>query len=214
MDAMMRNVEMHRSFWPHWGAILAAAVAGLGTTLLLVTLGWALDVGVDQAALDNGSSITVIDSWHVVWGLIGIGVGAFVGGCFARNASPMSVLFHGFLAWASLLVLGTFVGGVGAVSLFDIGSLASASAQIGSLDLIAWGGWALFVGCIVSLALAVALWAVGALATSMMRDEAIMAREFRAVTTNGAAAPQVGAYQGIERRRFQRRELDRPRTMV
>ncbi len=159
-----------------WGAILLAVVVGLGVTLLLVAMGIAVGALVADDA--GGRVITAaVGGWTVLSALLGTLVGTFVGGRFARSRLPGSAVYHGLGAWALTTVVTVWLGVTGVVGLLG-SALRAVSAQVeaaGAPDATApvqlpgvpenavgWGGWALFLGLLLTLAVSIVGWWIGA----------------------------------------------------
>lgn len=152
-----------------WGAILASVFAGLGLTLLLVALGSAAGL---EAADDGGDETrisAVVGTWTVVSALIGTFVGTFIGGRYSRFQSPGSTVYNALTSWGFVQVLALWLAGNG-IAGFLAGGLRSVQDTVGAAaaenaetaaDAVSWGGWALAIGMILTLAAAVAGWWVG-----------------------------------------------------
>ena len=159
-----------------WGAIVASVVAGLGTTLLLVTLGAAVGI---EAADDNGDNegriAAGVGTWAVISALLGTLVGTFIGGRFSRWQSPGSATYHGLTSWGLATLLSAWLGASGAPGLLgsalsredaDPGAAAGTTGGGGEAaeqagNAISWGGWALALGMLLTLATAIVGWHLG-----------------------------------------------------
>ena len=153
-----------------WGAILASVFAGLGLTLLLVAFGSAVGI---EAADDGGDETrisTIVGTWTVISALIGTFVGTFIGGRFSRVQSGASAAYNALTSWGLVQVLALWLAGNGIAGLLAGGlrsAQSSAPAQASGetaekvTDAVSWGGWALALGMLLTLAAAVIGWAVG-----------------------------------------------------
>jgi hypothetical protein len=153
-----------------WGAILASVFAGLGLTLLLVAFGSAVGI---EAADDGGDETrisSIVGTWTVVSALLGTLVGTFIGGRYSRFQSGASAVYNALTSWGFVQVLALWLAGNGIAGLLSGGlrsveQTPSAEAAEGTADQIAdavsWGGWALALGMLLTLAAAIAGWWVG-----------------------------------------------------
>ena len=153
-----------------WGAILASVFAGLGLTLLLVAFGSAAGI---EAADDGGDETrisTVVGTWTVISALLGTFVGTFIGGRYSRFQSPASAIYNALTSWGFVQVLALWLAGNGIAGLLAGGlrsvqntanANAAQNAAEQAADAVSWGGWALTLGMILTLAAAVAGWWVG-----------------------------------------------------
>jgi len=155
-----------------WGAILASVVAGLGITILLVTIGAAL--GLHAADDDNAGRVAAgIGTWTVISALLGTLAGTFIGGRFSRWQTPGSATYHGITSWGVTTLLGAWLGATGALGLLgsalgreDVGAQQAQQQGQGAdaeqlTDAIAWGGWALALGMLLTLLAAIGGWWLG-----------------------------------------------------
>ncbi len=90
-----------------WGAVLAGATGGLATYLVLSMFGFAVGItAVEPRAADPLNTIT---SSTGAWTGVGMLLAAFVGGYVAARLSGMARrgdgVLHGFVAWATFIVL-------------------------------------------------------------------------------------------------------------
>jgi hypothetical protein len=153
-----------------WGAILASVFAGLGLTLLLVAFGSAVGI---EAADDGGDETrisSIVGTWTVVSALLGTLVGTFIGGRYSRFQSGASAVYNALTSWGFVQVLALWLAGNGIAGLLS-GGLRSVeqtpSAEVGEgtaeqvADAVSWGGWALALGMLLTLAAAIAGWWIG-----------------------------------------------------
>src|SRR5215207_6220508 len=174
--ATMGSVEIDREGrlgwfgYLDWGAILASVFAGLGTTLLLVAFGSAAGI---EAADDGGDETrisSIVGTWTVVSALLGTLVGTFIGGRYSRFQSGASAVYNALTSWGFVQVLGLWLAGNGIAGLLAGGlrsvqdtpsaEAAQDTAERAS-DAVSWGGWALALGMLFTLAAAIAGWWVG-----------------------------------------------------
>jgi hypothetical protein len=153
-----------------WGAILASVFAGLGLTLLLVAFGSAAGL---EAADDGGDETrisSVVGTWTVVSALLGTLVGTFIGGRYSRFQSGASAVYNALTSWGFVQVLALWLAGSGIAGLLSGGlrfadQAPSAEAAEGTAeqvaDAVSWGGWALALGMVLTLAAAIAGWWIG-----------------------------------------------------
>ena len=158
-----------------WGAILASVVAGLGLTILLVTLGAAAGIEAADDEGDNAGRIAAgVGTWAVISALLGTLAGTFIGGRFSRWQSPGSASYHGITSWGVTTLLGAWLGATGALGLLgsaisredaDPGAAGTATggaeAANDAANAISWGGWALALGMILTLLAAIIGWHLG-----------------------------------------------------
>src|SRR5215203_5059876 len=153
-----------------WGAILASVFAGLGVTLLLVAFGSAVGI---EAADDGGDETrisSIVGTWTVVSALLGTLIGAFIGGRYSRYQSAASAIYNAVTSWGFVQVLALWLAGNGIAGLLAGGlrsvqetpsaEAARDTAERAS-DAVSWGGWALALGMLFTLAAAIAGWWVG-----------------------------------------------------
>jgi hypothetical protein len=112
---------------PAWGAIIAGAVAGLATHILLMMLLTAIGLGAADPATSENPVATFGTGTAIAWtisALIALFVGGWVAGRCAARVHSVSGAVHGFLVWcvatiASLLLVasgaGALVGGTARV---------------------------------------------------------------------------------------------------
>ena len=153
-----------------WGAILASVIAGLGITILLVTLGAAAGIEAGDDGGDEGTISRAVGTWTVISALLGTLIGTFIGGRFSRWDSPGSAVYHAITSWGLAQVLGALLGAIGALGLLGAAlrrtDPAEAEAAAGgggeeAADAISWGGWALALGMLLTLAAAIIGWWLG-----------------------------------------------------
>lgn len=118
-----------------WGSIIAGVVTVIAVSLLLTTLGTSLGLSQLSPLSDdmlNGAHKTVL-IWSVISIILSLGCGGFVSGRLAGKDGTI----HGFLSWATSLivvsVLGLAVAG-GVVNMAGnvVGTVASAASGLGN----------------------------------------------------------------------------------
>lgn len=149
-----------------WGSILAAVVAGLGITFLLVSLGIAIGMETDESAVLGDEAATLVGTWSVISALIGMLVGGFVGGRFSRWLTTGASIYHGLTAWGLMVVISIWLGVTGAVGMLGSGLVTvltrNFEERTSLANVISWNGWALFVGMLLTLLVTVTGWWIGA----------------------------------------------------
>jgi hypothetical protein len=153
-----------------WGAILASVFAGLGVTLLLVAFGSAVGI---EAADDGGDETrisSIVGTWTVISALLGTLIGTFIGGRYSRYQSAASAIYNAVTSWGFVQVLALWLAGNGIAGLLAGGlrsvqdtpsaEAAQDTAERAS-DAVSWGGWALALGMLFTLAAAIAGWWIG-----------------------------------------------------
>lgn len=122
---------------PAWGAIIAGAVAGLGTHTLLMMLLAAIGLGAASPATDQNPVATFGIGTAIAWtvaALVSLFVGGWVAGRCAARVHSVSGAMHGFLVWcvgtiAALLLAGSGVGALVSGAARVVGEGASAIAK-------------------------------------------------------------------------------------
>ncbi|MCA1179812.1 MULTISPECIES: CAP-Gly protein [unclassified Pantoea] len=130
MDIVRENVLQRRV---SWGSILAGVVTVLAISILLTTLGTSLGLSMLSPKSDdiiNGADKTVI-IWSVVSIVFSLACGGFVSGRLAGADGTI----HGFLSWASSLLVASLLGFALAGGILNmagsaIGSVASATGSV------------------------------------------------------------------------------------
>lgn len=164
-----------------WGAILASVFAGLAITTLLMAIGAAIGVTVTDEQKNADTLGTALGIWALIATALGTFLGAYIGGAMMRWGARFSSLYHGVASWSFALVLSLWLGvsaatGLLGASLQAANAAASSNAvqpsdvEVGSLQapqvnvnqVLESGSWYLVAGLIVSLALAIAGWFLGA----------------------------------------------------
>lgn len=105
---------------PAWGGILAGAVAGLATHILLMMALTAIGLGAAQPATDDNPVATFGLGAAIAWSvsaLISLFVGGWVAGRCAARVHSVSGGVHGFLVWCVATIAGVLIVTSGAGSL-------------------------------------------------------------------------------------------------
>ncbi|MBH3270479.1 CAP-Gly protein [Serratia marcescens] len=93
-----------------WGSVIGGVITVLAVSLLLSTLGTSLGFSIVDPTSDdpiNGAGTTVV-IWSAVSIIISLAAGAFIAGRLAANDG----LIHGFLVWATSLIVAAVLGGM------------------------------------------------------------------------------------------------------
>ncbi|MBJ7221478.1 MULTISPECIES: CAP-Gly protein [unclassified Brenneria] len=125
--------ELHVAKKISWGSIIGGVVTVLAVSLLLSTLGTSLGFSIVDPLSDepvNGVGTTVL-VWSAISIIISLAVGAFIAGRLAA----MDGLIHGFLVWATALIVAAILGSVllgGAMKATGnaLGSVASLTGNV------------------------------------------------------------------------------------
>ncbi|MBB2458822.1 YrzE family protein [Escherichia coli] len=91
-----------------WGSVIGGVITVLAVSLLLSTLGTSLGLSIIDPVSDdpiNGAGTTVA-IWSAISIIVSLAVGAFVAGRLAANDG----LIHGFLVWATSLIVAAVLG--------------------------------------------------------------------------------------------------------
>lgn len=159
-----------------WPAIVLSVVIGFGITVLLVTVGAAAGAmaGDDKtSAEDAGKIAAAIGTWTVIAAIGGTLIGSYIGGRFTRWTSRGFAIYHAMGAWALSVLLGAWLGAIGATGLLGAGlnqaanrpakaQNAAQGADPGAIaEAVGWSGWALAAGMVLTLAVAILGWWLG-----------------------------------------------------
>jgi hypothetical protein len=115
---------------PAWGGVLAGAVAGLATHILIMMLLTALGLGATNPATEDNPVATFGLGTAIAWSvsaLISLYVGGWVAGRCAARVHSVSGGVHGFLVWCVATIAGVLIVTSGAGSL--IGGAARIAGQ-------------------------------------------------------------------------------------
>lgn len=118
-----------------WGSIIAGVVTAIAVSLLLTTLGTSLGLSMLSPKSDdivNGADTAVL-AWSVIGVIISLACGGFITGRLAGADGAI----HGFLIWATSLLVATIlgfaaVGGVLNTAGNAVGGIASATGSMAS----------------------------------------------------------------------------------
>ncbi|MDY0765093.1 MULTISPECIES: CAP-Gly protein [Serratia] len=116
-----------------WGSVIGGVITVLAVSLLLSTLGTSLGFSIVDPTSDdpiNGAGTTVV-IWSAVSIIISLAAGAFIAGRLAANDG----LIHGFLVWATSLIVaavlsGMLVGSAVKATGNALGAIASTSGSL------------------------------------------------------------------------------------
>lgn len=105
---------------PAWGGIIAGAVAGLATHILIMMALTAAGLGAANPATDDNPVATFSLGTAIAWtlsALISLYVGGWVAGRCAARVHSVSGGVHGFLVWCVATILGVLIvmSGAGAL---------------------------------------------------------------------------------------------------
>lgn len=139
------GIFTHSPRLPAWGAILAGAVAGLATHILLMMALTAIGLGTADPATDANPVATFSVGTALAWSLsalLSLFVGGWVAGRCAARTHQVSGGMHGFLVWcvgtiAAVVLLAAGAGTVisGAAGVVSQGLSAAAKPLAGAADL-------------------------------------------------------------------------------
>lgn len=136
--------ELHAAKKISWGSIIGGVITVLAVSLLLSTLGTSLGFSIVDPLADepvNGVGTTVL-VWSAISIIISLAAGAFIAGRLAA----MDGLIHGFLVWATALIVaavfGTaLLGGAMKATGSALGSVASLTGNaISGMGSVVGGG--------------------------------------------------------------------------
>lgn len=116
-----------------WGSVIAGVVTVLAVSLLLTTLGTSIGLAMlspKSDAIINGADKTVL-----IWSVISIVLSLACGGFVAGRLAGADGTIHGFLSWATSLLVASVLGAVAAGGILNmtgnaIGSVASATGSV------------------------------------------------------------------------------------
>lgn len=146
MDIQRDSVVVRRI---SWGSVIAGVVTAIALSLLFTTLGTSLGLSMLQPKADdvvNGADKAVL-AWSVISVVISLACGGFIAGRLAGTDGTV----HGFLSWATSLIVASVLGFMavgGALNMAGsaVGSVASATGSavsgLGSVAAKAAGGTA------------------------------------------------------------------------
>ncbi|HEY8507371.1 MAG TPA: hypothetical protein VIL32_03375 [Steroidobacteraceae bacterium] len=160
-----RPVDRFEGMKISWGGVFGGVLAGLGTLLLLSSLGLAVGVSAVDAGGAQGESL---GRGAAIWSAVSLLIALFVGGWASTRLSMLwertTALFEGALVWvlSMMLILYLAANGVGMLSGGMFGDAAdSAAAAAPQMETITRSAWGSFAALVLSLIAAVAGAAVG-----------------------------------------------------
>lgn len=177
--------ETARSRWGgvDWGAILAAVFAGLGITMLLMAIGAAIGVTATDSEKNADTLGTALGIWALIATAIGTFAGSYIAGNMMRWNTRFTAIHHGITSWAFSIILSIWLGAAAATGLVGASlQAANAAAESNAVDtrdaenaaqnvqaprvdvnqVLESGSWILVAGLLITLALAIAGWMLGA----------------------------------------------------
>lgn len=175
--AVPASTATARSSTVNWGAIALAVLVGFGITLLLITVGAAAGAMAEDGNVadgDSGKIASALGAWTVLAALGGTFVGSYIGGRYTRWTSRGGAVYHALGAWGLSLLVGVWLGASGTSGLLGSAFTGAANTprkQVAAgtgakpadiVDAIGWGGWALALGLLLTMLVAVAAWWFGA----------------------------------------------------
>ncbi|MFP9229938.1 YrzE family protein [Pectobacterium cacticida] len=129
---MSATTELYESKKISWGSIIAGVITVLAVSLLLSTLGTSFGLSIvdplsDEPVSGVGTAVLVWSSLSII---ISLALGAFVAGRLAA----IDGLIHGFLVWATTLIVTVVLGGmlIGGTLKAAGGALSSVASVAGS----------------------------------------------------------------------------------
>ncbi len=128
---------------PAWGGVIAGAVAGLATHILIMMLLTAIGMGAANPGTDDNPVATFGLGTAIAWSvsaLISLFIGGWVAGRCAARVHSVSGGVHGFLVWCVATIAGVLIVSSGAGAL--IGGAARIVGQGASMAGQAAGGMA------------------------------------------------------------------------
>ncbi|WP_042958847.1 hypothetical protein [Erwinia tasmaniensis] len=118
-----------------WGSIIAGVVTAIAVSLLLTTLGTSL--GLSMLSPKSDDIVNGADTAVLAWSVIGVIVSLACGGFITGRLAGADGAIHGFLIWATSLLVATIlgfaaVGGVLNTAGNAVGGIASATGSVAS----------------------------------------------------------------------------------
>ncbi|KFX03462.1 CAP-Gly protein [Pectobacterium betavasculorum] len=129
---MNATAELYKSKKISWGSIIAGVVTVLAVSLLLSTLGTSLGLAIVDPLSDEPAS--GVGTTVLVWSSLSIIISLAVGGFIAGRLAAIDGVIHGFLVWATTLLVaavlgGMLIGGTLKATGSALGSVASATGN-------------------------------------------------------------------------------------
>lgn len=118
-----------------WGSIIAGVVTAMAISLLLTMLGTSL--GLSMLSPKSDDIVNGADTAVLAWSVIGVVISLACGGFIAGRLAGADGAIHGFLIWATSLLVATVlgfaaVGGILNTAGSAVGSVASATGSVAS----------------------------------------------------------------------------------
>lgn len=145
-----------------WGGVFGGVLAGVGTLMLLTTLGLAIGISVaDPRNPDAGT----LGTGAAIWTTLTLLISLFVAGWASTRLSMLwertTAMFEGALVWVMSLILILYLtaNGVELVASGNFGMVAGTAAQVKTE--VTTGAWLAFAALVLSLLAAIGGAAVG-----------------------------------------------------
>ncbi len=123
---IVKQTELSRRV--SWGSIIAGVVTVLAVSLLLTTLGTSL--GFSLLSPQSDDMINGADKAFLVWSVISIVLSLACGGFVSGRLAGANGIIHGFLSWATSLLVASVLGFAAAGGILHMaGSAAGAAAS-------------------------------------------------------------------------------------
>lgn len=118
-----------------WGSIIAGVVTAIAISLLLTTLGTSL--GLSMLAPQSDDIVNGADTAVLVWSALGVIISLACGGFITGRLAGADGAIHGFLIWATSLLVATIlgfaaVGGIVNTAGNAVSGIASATGSLAS----------------------------------------------------------------------------------
>lgn len=123
---IVKQTELSRRV--SWGSIIAGVVTVMAVSLLLTTLGSSL--GFSPLSPQSDDMINGADKAFLVWSVISIVLSLACGGFVSGRLAGADGIIHGFLSWATSLLVASVLGFAAAGGILHMaGSAAGAAAS-------------------------------------------------------------------------------------
>ncbi len=129
---MSATAELYESKKISWGSIIAGVVTVLAVSLLLSTLGTSLGLAIVDPLSDE--PVSGVGTTVLVWSSLSIIISLAAGAFIAGRLAAIDGIIHGFLVWATTLLVaavlgGMLIGGTLKATGNALGSVASATGS-------------------------------------------------------------------------------------
>ncbi|SFN52679.1 hypothetical protein SAMN05216516_109106 [Izhakiella capsodis] len=123
---LVKETELTRRV--SWGSIIAGVITAMAVSLLLTTLGTSL--GLSMLSPQSEDMINGADTAVMIWSVISIVLSLACGGFVAGRLAGVDGTIHGFLSWATSLLVASVLGFAAAGSVLHMaGSVVGATAS-------------------------------------------------------------------------------------